>query len=393
MNNDSIGQRFKQSISLTLDESLTGLPVWFRIPVGIARHFPRKSSPRKTPNTVAARLAKTLLKEDLESLRRIRGLMLELLSEDRLENGGWGKRNNKVLRKFFGDLPDDFDTEGSITLTRWVIDALAFSQSNQKVKSRFLDERLHSYLDARFDRRKGASGRVGTPDLLGRRFIQPAPRHTASSILCYLGLDADRFLHSASEQINYLVTSRDEWMNNLHEVGHPDILRSLFLSRYYLPDQKSAETDSIDLLIKDCSSFLWNWLNSRRSIPLEFGPEAALYLRLYSLCSISDISAVQSLSQAFLPLRNFRLALHEDVQEFCTGGKVADHRVWGFRTLLLWSYLCSPSAGEDIGALKELLLSVIDVGGDFREGFCVYWAVLFAVADCVLQNGGYDVKS
>ena len=119
-------------------------------------------------------------------------------------------------------------------------------------------------------------------------------------------------------------------------------------------------------------------------IPKVFSPSAHLYLRLYSLCSISDLSIIKGFDHAFSPLQNFRKVVHHDVQDFCSTGSFNDHRIWGFRALLLWSYLCSPAKETNTSDLKDLLLSIIDVGGDFRNGFCVYWAVLFAVTDSLV---------
>lgn len=381
---DSIPQRLKQAFTITVDESLSGLPVWFRIPVRLARNFPKISSPRKQPESVITKLRKSLTHEDVLSLVRIRKAMIDLMMEDRLELGGWGRRNNKVLRTFFGDLPDDFDTEGSITLTRWVVDAVAFSNLDDRQKSPFLDEKLNAYLDMRFNREMGASGRIGTPDLLGRRQIQPAPRHTATSILCYLGFDSERFLHCANIQVEYLINNRKAWVNNPEEVGHPDILRALFLARFHFFENDSPEKTAIEKLIKEGSTFFWNWLNSPSMIPKAFGPSAHLYLRLYSLCSISDLSVIKGFDDAFSPLQSFRKVVHRDLQEFCSGKHSNDHRMWGFRAFLLWSYLYSPPKDANIDDLKDLLLSIIDVGGDFRDGFCVYWAVLFAIADSIV---------
>lgn len=384
-------QRLGRAIITTLGESLGDMPVWFRIPTGIALNFPKTSSPRKRPDSVASRLKRSLLPDDIQRLVWIRETMFERLAEDRLPNGGWGKRNNKVLRTFFGDLPDDFDTEGSITLTRWVIDAVTFSHLPDEQKTRLLDEKLNAYLDARFDRGRGASGRVGITDLVGHHPIHVSPRHTASSILCYLGLDSERFIHCAATQLDYLIDdSTRDWIKDSREVGHPDILRALFLTCFYITEDGSPKQARVQELVKECSAFLWDWLNSPSLIPKTFGPSAQLYLRLYSLCSVSDLSAIPEASDALSPLKNFRKAVHHDVQDFCSKQHQPDHRAWGFRALLLWSYLSSPPKDVSVDELKELLLSIIDIGQEFRDGFCVYWAVLFAIADSLVGEGGDD---
>ena len=384
--NESFLRRFGQAFTDSLHQSMGGLPFWFRIPVGMALHFPQKTSARKRPEGIVSKLRESLLQEDIQSLLRIREEALHLLAEDRLANGGWGKRNNKALRTFFGDLPDDFDTEGSITLTRWVIDAIAFSRLDQNVKARFLDENLNKYLDSRFDREKGASGRIALPDFLGYRPIHSAPRHTASSILCYLGLDSRRFLHCAKSQVAYLLDNQRDWTKNTAEVGHPDILRALILTRLHFYEVDSSDRETIDGSIKEGFTFFWDWLNSPSLIPKQFGPLAHLYLRLYSLSSISDLSIIPGFRNEFSPLESLRRVLRRDVEELCSQRNTNDHRAWGFRALLLWSYLCSPTKEASGDELKDLLLSIIDVGGDFRDGFCVYWAVLFAVADAVVGS-------
>lgn len=383
--NESFLRRFGQAFTDSVHQSMDGLPFWFRIPVGMALRFPKTSSTRKRPQSIVSKLRESLLQEDLHSLVRIREETLHLLKEDRLGNGGWGKRNNKALRTFFGDLPDDFDTEGSITLTRWVIDAIAFSHLSENVKAHFLDEDLNQYLDLRFDRKKGASGRVSMPDLLGYRPIHSAPRHTASSILCYLGLDPRRFLHCAKSQVAYILDTDKDWIKSIEEVGHPDILRALVLARLHFYENDSADRKAIEGCIQESFTFFWDWLNSTSIIPKQFGPSAHLYLRLYSLSSISDLSIVPEFKDEFSPLFSFRKVLHSDVEEL-TSQNINDHRAWGFRALLLWSYLCSPSDEISVGELKDLLLSIVDVGGDFRDGFCVYWAVLFAIADAVVGS-------
>lgn len=380
---ESFLRRVGQAFTDSARQSVDGLPFWFRIPVGMALDFPRTFAVRKRPKWISSKLRESLLHEDVKRLSQIRDDALNLLREDRLSNGGWGSRNNKVLHTFFGDLPDDFDTEGSITLTRWVIDAIAFSGLSEPVKARFIDEDLNRYLDLRFDRAKGASGRITLPDLSGYRPIHSAPRHTASSILCYLGLDSHRFLESAKSQVAYLLDTKRDWIGNTEEVGHPDILRALLLTRVHFFEAESAKREVFEGTIKETFTFFWDWLNSPSLIPKQFGPSAHLYLRLYSLGSISDLSIIPGFADEFSPLQNFRKILRRDVEELCSQVR-GDHRVWGFRVLLLWSYLCSPTDEVSVAELKDLVLSIIDVGGDFRDGFCVYWAVLFAIADALV---------
>ena len=164
-------------------------------------------------------------------------------------------------------------------------------------------------------------------------------------------------------------------------VGHPDILRALILTRLHFYEVDSSDRKVIDGSIKEGFTFFWDWLNSPSLIPKQFGPLAHLYLRLYSLSSISDLSIIPGFHNEFSPLEGLRRVLRHDVEELCSQRNTNDHRAWGFRVLLLWSYLCSPTKEASADELKDLLLSIIDVGGDFRDGFCVYWAALFAVAD------------
>lgn len=352
----------------------------------IIQEPPVLEKPQPMPTT----LAKALSHKDVEVLFSVRKMMLDLLANDRLDNGGWGKRNNKALRTFFGELPDDFDTEGSITLTRWVVDAIARSHLNPDSKSLYLDERLNAYLDARFDREVGASGRISSSDLLGHRPIHTAPRHTAASILCYLGFDSNRFLHCAKLQLKHLADSYRGCFQLSKEVGHPDILRSLYLAQFHLTTDDIIAKEIVEILIKEGFPYFWDWLNSPTLILNAFGQSAQLYLRLYSLCSVCDLTVMPGFETSLLPLHSFQRILRREVEEFCKVNTAKDHRNWGFPTLLLWSYLCCPSEELGTGDLRNILSSIIDEGGDFQDGFCVYWAVLFAITDSLIKTANSD---
>ena len=381
-------RRLGQAASRSVDKTSPAFPWWLQIPVNLLKDLSERPRSHKRPESVSAQLCKALRTADVVILASVRKTMLDLLGNDRLENGGWGKRNNKTLRTFFGELPDDFDLEGSITLTRWVVDAINYSHLNHDVKERYLGERLNAYLDARFDRRVGASGRVGSPDLLGRRPIQVAVRHTATSILCYLSLDSDRFRECAKLQVKYLCDAYTGRMRDPNEVGHPDILRALCLVWLHLIDDDTQE--SVGKLIREGFSYFWDWLNSPTLIPKTFGSSTQLYLRLYSLCSVCDLAMLPVPSDVVSPIQNFRRMVHRDVAKFCVAASPKDHRAWGFQTMLLWSYLCVPSKEVAIDDLREMLFSIINRGGDFKDGFCVYWAVLFAIADSVVGRTDLD---
>lgn len=333
-------------------------------------------------------LASLLSPQETTALYSVRSQMLHLLREDRLENGGWGRRNNKTLRTFFVELPDDFDTVGSITLSRWVVDALAFSRLTSAERDSFLDEGLITYLDERFDRRRGASGRLGDMDVRGRRRIEVAVRHTGTSILCYMGIDLDRFRHSAERQLKYLRKEYSGCIRNAEsadeEVGHPDILRSLYVSWFDLLDDKSPDREPVRQLIQEGFSFFWDWLNSPNRIQAIYNSDAQTWLRLYSLASVCDLPVLPGFNTSFAPLSSFRRNLHREIVEFCRCGSHDDHRAWGFPVMLMQTYLCQSDEEVQASELKALLFNAIDRGGDFRNGFCVYWAVLFSVADSLL---------
>lgn len=383
-------RRFGRAVTDPMQKYLSETPWWFRLPAGLLTDLAKPSDSRTRPTSVATALARSLSPDEAQTLRRTRNRMLELLAADRLENGGWGKRNNQALATFFHELPDDFDTEGSITLSRWVVDAAAFSRLSAEDERAFLDDRLVAYLDARFDRKLGASGRLGSPDMIGRRPIQVGARHTAASILCYLSFDLERFLHCGSLQVPYLCNEYAAYLRDSSEVGHPDILRALCLASFHLAEDGSQEKGRVQALIKDGFCFLWDWLNSPSVIPTAFGSSAQMYLRLYSLGSLCDLTVLPGLDSCFLPLGNFRSALASDLREFCASGGASDHRRWGFPVLLLWSYLFAPSAEVDIDDPKGLLLSSVSDGGDFGDGFCVYWAVLLAATDCLIGGREAD---
>jgi hypothetical protein len=383
---ESVVQQLRGAVNVPKNW-LESVPWWIRVPAGFAgKYFEANASARRSMR-LPTDLARLLNHEEIAALTSVRQQMLDLLTEDRNPNGGWGQRNNKTLRTFFGGLPNDFDTEGSITLTRWVVDAIAFSRLSADQKRFFLDDNLVAYLDSRFDRSAGASGRLGTLDIRGCRPIQAGPRHTATSILCYVGFDLDRFRHSAVQQVPYLLGAYARCIHDPKEVGHPDILRALHLSWFYLfeedPDQKKA----IGQVLRDGFSFFWDWLNSPNTIQNTYGPAAQLWLRLYSLCSVCDLSALPGFASSFSPLQGYRRKVYHDVVSFCDSQERPDHRSWGFLAMLVRAWLFQPDKEINAGELKKLLLTAIYRGGDFRDGFCVYWAVLFSITDCLLAHG------
>jgi hypothetical protein len=362
---------------------LENIPWWIRAPAGLAGQYFEANASAKKFARLSTDLANVLTEEEIASLTIVRQQMLDLLAEDRIENGGWGKRNNRTLRTFFGGLPEDFDTEGSITLTRWVVDAIAFSRLNADQKRLFLDDKLVAYLDSRYDRNVGASGRLGTLDIRGCRPIQIGPRHTATSILCYIGFDLDRFRHSAVQQLPYLLGAYARCVRDPKEVGHPDILRALHLSWFYLFEENADQKNAIAQVLQDGFSFIWDWLNSPSTIQDIYGPAAQLWLKLYSLCSICDLAMLPGSGSLFSPLQSYGRKLGRDIVDFCQTQEQHDHRSWGFLAMLTRASLFLDEGMNPV-ELKALLFVTIKRGGDFRDGFCVYWAVLFSVLDSIL---------
>ena len=381
------GHGMRPPFDQTIENPWPLSPWWFRLPAEASRCLPDNGCILVRPPSAPAstNLHKVLSPEETDSVSRLKDSSLRFLSADRLENGGWGKRNNKALRSFFDELPDDFDTEGSVTLTRWAIDAISFSSLAEDMKAQYLDGRLVDYLDTRFDRDGGGSGRL-VKSAVGRSTIHLAPRHTAASILCYLGLRRPHYQSCSKLQVKYLHESYSKCFREPSEVGHPDILRALCLSLLSRTQGEHPDGTALHDLIRKGFEFLWDWLTSPHLIPDRFGRLAHLYLQIYSLASLSDLAGFAAIGNCLEPLIDYRRHIHEKVEELCRSSAASDHRSWGFPALLLWSYLCCPDervGAEDLKALLRRIESCTDFHGD---GFCVYWAVLFSVADCLTRS-------
>jgi len=382
MTNRPSGEKIRQASFEALEKNWTAFPWWLRLPGGLLRQLAEQKELdlRQYVLPVSAPIRHLLSEGDMRRLRELRTTAVGLLAADRLENGGWGVGNNRALKTFFGQLPSDFDLEGSMTLSRWVIDALSFSSLDQQVKRSLLDARLVSYLDARFDRKAGGSGRA-VVDLTGKTHVHTAPRHTAASVLCYVGLGIPHLLSNAKQQLKYLCQSYLTCMLDPAEVGHPDILRALCIALAFLPPESESERNHLTELIAEGFVFFWDWLTSPRLMTDQFGESAALYLRLYSLASVSDLAVIPGVVKHLAPLESFRREITHDVDDFSKSPETRDHRRWGFPALLLWSYLCRPDDEVPLDELLQLLKRAAWNKELLGDGFCVYWALLLSIAD------------
>jgi hypothetical protein len=300
--------------------------------------------------------------------------LLNRIEEDRLPVGGWGRSADAVAARLLGHtyqatLEDgvDVQAEGSISFTRWVIDALRTAPP--PARTLIEDDQVVAYLDERCGEVEAGSPFIGS----GRRVWLATgwkpyvtPRHTASSILCNVGLG--RYA-AARRQVPFLRASWRAALRAPNEIGHAEIAAALAHARttLALPDDDNAADSAFDEL--------FGWLGSDAAMGTTIPEQSLPYFRAYALATVAQVLPPR-LSQEFDRLR---LATTRRVLQ-------APNRTlfpWGVAALLL-------SAGDERtgDAQESLALLHAATRGDIDEGFCVFWAALYGI--CLAVTGVAD---